>query len=155
MESVLEHVDSPPKALAESYRALAPGGILFICTSNRWKFRLSGRNSEYRVPFFNWFPDVIKESYVFQQLHYNPKHANYSVRPAVHWFSYSQLCKLGRNAGFAQFYSLLDLVEPDNPIVSKSRLRRFLLNRVRYNPWLRGLALTQTGSISIFMLKRT
>src|SRR5262249_25094216 len=30
MESVLEHVDSPEKALAECFRVLCPGGVLFI-----------------------------------------------------------------------------------------------------------------------------
>jgi SAM-dependent methyltransferase len=154
MESVLEHVDSPQKALAECFRVLAPGGVLFIYTTNRWKIRLSGYNGEYQVPFFNWFPDSVKESYIFQHLHYNPTLAQYNARPAFHWFSYPELCQLGRSAGFGFFYSLLDVVDLSNPLVSKSRVRRFLLNRVRYSPWLRGLALTQMGGSSIFMLKR-
>jgi hypothetical protein len=60
---------------------------------------------------------------------------------------------LGRAAGFGYFYSLLDLVGPDSPWVAGSRLRRLLLERVRYHPWLRALALTQAGA-SIFMVKR-
>ena len=154
MESVLEHVDSPEKALAECFRILAPGGVLFIYTTNRWKINLRGHNGEYQVPFFNWFPNSVKESYVFHHLHYNPKLAQYNARPAFHWFSYAELCRLGRSAGFGHFYSLLDVADLDNPLVATSRLRRFLLNRVRYNPWLRGLALTQMGGSSIFMLKR-
>jgi SAM-dependent methyltransferase len=154
MESVLEHVDSPEKAMAECFRVLAPGGVVFIYTTNRWKFNLSGHNGEYQVPFFNWFPNSVKESYVFQHLHYDPKLALFNARPAFHWFSYSELCRLGRSAGFSQFYSLLDLADLNNPLVAGSRLRRFLLNRVRYKPWLRGLALTQMGGSSIFMLKR-
>ncbi len=153
MTSVLEHVDSPQKSLAEAYRILQPGGVLFIYTTNRLKFRLSGYNGEYRVPFFNWFPAVVRESYVFKHLHYDPTLANYNPRPAFHWFSYPDLCRLGREVGFGQFYSLLDLADLDNRLVAGSRLRRFLLNKVRYNPWLRGLTLTQTGG-SIFMLKR-
>lgn len=155
MESVLEHVDSPQKALSECMRVLSPGGVLFIYTTNRWKIRLSGYNGEYQVPFFNWFPDSVKESYVFQHLHYEPALAQYNARPAFHWFSYSELCRLGRNAGFGSFYSLMDVVKPENPLVANSRLRRFLLNRVRYSPWLRGLALTQMGGSSIFMVKRS
>jgi ubiquinone/menaquinone biosynthesis C-methylase UbiE len=154
MESVLEHVDSPQKALSECWRVLKPGGVLFVYTTNRWRFNLSGRNGEYQVRFFNWFPDVVKESYVFQQLHYDPKLARYNARPAVHWFSYSSLCKLGREVGFAQFYSLLDLADAANPLISKSRFRSFLLNKIRFNPWLRGLALSQAGGSSIFMWKR-
>jgi len=153
MENLLEHVDSPSKSLAEAYRVLLPGGVLFISTANRWKLSLTGKTLEFHVRFFNWFSDLVKESYVFQHLHYDPSLANYTPRPAVHWFSYPDLCKLGRQAGFAQFYSLIDLVDSDRPSVSKSWLRRFLLDKVRYNPWLRALALTQTGG-SIFMLKR-
>ena len=37
--------------------------------------------------------------------------------------------------------------------MSGSRLRRFVLDKVRYRPWLRGLALTQSGG-AIFMYKR-
>ncbi len=153
MENVLEHVDSPTKSLAEACRILLPGGVLYISTTNRWKLSLRGENFEFRVRFYNWFSDLVKESYVFQHLHYDPSLANYTPRPAVHWFSYSDLCNLGRQAGFAQFYSWIDLVDEDSPFVSKSWLRRFLLDRVRFSPWLRALALTQAGG-SIFMFKR-
>jgi ubiquinone/menaquinone biosynthesis C-methylase UbiE len=153
MTSVLEHVDSPPQTLAESYRVLQPGGVLFVYTTNRWKFSWRGFNGEYRVPFFNWFPAVVKESYVFHHLHYDPTLANYNPRPAFHWFTYPELCALGRGAGFGHFYSMLDLIDPASPLIARRPLRRFLLNRVRFHPWLRGLALTQAGG-SIFMVKR-
>ncbi len=154
MESVLEHVDSPEKSLAECFRVLERGGALFIYTTNRWKFNLSGFNGEYNVPFFNWFPKIVQESYVFHTLHFRPELANYNARPAFHWFSYSELCRLGRGAGFGQFYSTLDLADASNQLVAPNRLRRFLLDKMRYNPWLRALALTQMGGTSIFMLKR-
>ena len=153
MESVLEHVDSPPLALNEVFRVLRPGGVLYIYTTNRWKLSLRGFTGEYSVPFINWFPRVVQESYVFQMLHYDPALANFNARPAVHWFTYPDLCRLGRDAGFAQFYSPLDLVDTSSPFVSGSRLRRFVLDKVRYRPWLRGLALTQSGG-AIFMYKR-
>ena len=153
LESVLEHVDSPIKSLSEVYRVLAPGGVLYIYTTNKYKISLTGKNSEFNVRFYNWLPSLIKESYVFKHLHYNPKLANYTPRPAVHWFSYAELCLLGRSVGFYQFYSLIDLLNKDSATISKSVFRKFFLNRVRYNPWLRGLCLTQFGS-SIFMLKR-
>jgi ubiquinone/menaquinone biosynthesis C-methylase UbiE len=153
MESVLEHVDSPAKALSEMYRVLMPGGVLYVYTTNRWKLSLRGFTGEYRVRFFNWFPAIVKESYVFQQLHYDPSLANFNARPAFHWFTYSELCQLGRMAGFAHFYSWIDLAGRENAFVKASRLRQFLLERVRYRPWLRALALTQSGG-SIFMFKR-
>jgi len=151
-ESVLEHVESPHMALAEAYRVLAPGGVLYLYTTNRLRFSVSGRNGEFNVPFFNWLPAVVKESYVHHHLHFDPRLANLSPRPAVHWFTYAELCKLGRWAGFSQFYAKLDLLEPGDPAAS-SWLRRTFLKWFKYRPWLRSLALVHYGN-SIFMVKR-
>jgi 2-polyprenyl-6-hydroxyphenyl methylase/3-demethylubiquinone-9 3-methyltransferase len=152
-ESVLEHVDSIPRSLAEIHRVLAPGGVLYISTTNRHRLSLRGFNGEFTVPFYNWFPRLVKESYVFQHLHYDPGLANHTLRPAVHWLSFADLCSRGRDAGFAQFYSILDLLRPGDPSITRSRMRRILLARVQRSPWLRALALTQVGHV-IFMLKR-
>jgi len=150
-ESVLEHVDSPRAALAEMYRALRPGGIVYIYTTNRLRFSLRGQNGEFNVPFFNWFPRLVRESYVFRHLHHKPDLANYSLRPAVHWFTYAQLCELGRDSGFGQFYAMVDLAGLHDP--SLTWRRRMLLGPLQRSPWLRALALTQIGG-SIVMLKR-
>jgi SAM-dependent methyltransferase len=152
MESVLEHVDSPSRSLAEIYRVIAPGGVLFVRTTNRLRFSPLGRNWEIRVPFYNWFPRIVKESYIFQHLHYRPTLADYSPRPAVHWFSYADLCGLGRQAGFAQFYSSTDLLNLDKGAAQPTLLKR-LLDALRRNPWLRAANLTQIGG-DIYMWKR-
>jgi SAM-dependent methyltransferase len=153
LESVLEHVDSPIKSVQEAYRVLAPGGVAYIQTTNRLRFSLFGENGEYNVPFLNWMPGVVKEAFVHHHLHFDPALANYTSRPAYHWFSYPDLCKLGRDAGFYQFYSKIDLIAPDDPALVKRGLRSKLLKKFRYNPWLRSIALAQFGD-SIFMLKR-
>ncbi len=153
-ESVLEHVDSPTKSLDEIYRVLGPGGVAFIETTNRYRISLKGENAEYNVRYFNWLPATVKESFVFHHLHYDPSLANYSLRPAVHWYSYADLCRLGRQAGFGRFYSVLDLLDTNDPLVLKSKVRRFLLNKLKFNPWLRALTLTQRAT-PMFMLKRS
>lgn len=159
-ESVLEHVDSPISSMREIFRVLNPGGLAFVGTTNRWRVSLSGNNQEFNVPFFNWFPAIVRESFIFFHLHYNPHLANYTERPAVHWFTYPELCALGRAAGFGQFYSPLDLLSRDDVPLSRSRglLRRLprqlLLDGLQASPWLRALALTQRGG-EIIMLKRS
>ena len=153
MQSVLEHVDSPQRTLAEAYRVLVPDGVLYVWTTNRHRVALTGDNGEFRKRFYNWLPAVVKESYVFQHLHYDPSLANFSPRPAVHWFTYSELCKLGRSAGFAQFYSKIDLADPNNVYAQRSVWRRLLLRRIQNSVWLRSLALTQISHI--IMWKRT
>lgn len=156
LDSVLEHVDSCEQTLNETYRVLKPGGICFISTTSRWRFSLVGNNGEFRTRYFNWFPRLLKEAYVFHHLHYRPTLANFSPRPAVHWFSYSELCRLGRQAGFAQFYSPLDLMNRDDPRFSLGTVRRLLrplLSLVKYSPVLRALVLSQFDSI--YMWKRS
>lgn len=156
-DNVLEHVESPVQSLTEIFRVLKPGGITYLTTTNRHRVSLVGQNWEYNVPFFNWYPRLLKESYVFRHLHYEPRIANYTERPAVHWFSFADLCAIGRLAGFAQFYSPLDLRRPEDAIGAgvKGRLlgKPWLLRAVQRNPMLRSLALTQVGG-EIIMLKR-
>jgi ubiquinone/menaquinone biosynthesis C-methylase UbiE len=154
LESVLEHVDSVGASLAEIHRVLAPGGVAYIITSNRHRLR---NNMEFNVPVFQILPDVVKESYVFRHLHYEPSLANYAERPAVHWFTYAELCRFGREAGFFQFYSHLDLKDPGESSFAGGKLARqvkaSVLKGVQRSAWLRAAALTQLGG-QIFMVKR-
>jgi 2-polyprenyl-6-hydroxyphenyl methylase/3-demethylubiquinone-9 3-methyltransferase len=153
--SVLEHVDSPLASLREMARVLRPGGAAFVITTNRFRLSLRGDNGEYSVPFFNWFPAIVRECFAFHHLHYDPRLANYTDRPAVHWFSFSDLCALGRDAGFAHFYSTLDLLDETDAALAGSRVRRWLVTRAQLNPWLRALMLTTTylGGL-VVMVKR-
>jgi ubiquinone/menaquinone biosynthesis C-methylase UbiE len=154
LESVLEHVDSVGASLAEAHRVLAPRGVAYIITTNRQRL---GNNMEFNVRFFQMLPEVVKESYVFRHLHYEPSLANYAERPAVHWFTYAELCRLGREAGFFQFYSHLDLKDAQKSNFAGGslgrRLKASVLKGVQRSAWLRSAALTQLGG-QIFMVKR-
>ena len=154
LESVLEHVDSVGTSLAEAHRVLRPGGVAYVVTTNRHNLR---QNMEFNVPRFQVLPEVVKESYVFRHLHYDPSLANFTERPAVHWFTYAELCKAGREAGFFQFYSHLDLRSPKPASFSggelTQKLKAGVVRRVQKSAWLRAAALTQFGGL-IFMLKR-
>lgn len=152
LESVLEHVDSPRLSLVEAHRVLRPGGVAFVITTNRHSLNLE--KPEFNVPLYGWLPRSLKESYVFFHLHYRPSLANFTERPAVHWFSYPDLCAFGRDAGFGQFYSHLDLRSDDHdPQDLRGRARAAAMRVVKRSPLLRTLALTQRGG-EIFMLKR-
>jgi SAM-dependent methyltransferase len=153
MDKVIEHVDSVEKSLAEAYRALAPGGVAFVQTNCRTKFSLLGKNDEFRVPFYNWYPGTLKECYIFSHLHYNPRLANYTPRPAVHWLNYADLCRYGREAGFAQFYSLLDLLSNDSPRIRRNPLRRLVFWLASRSNLMKAMALSQFGG-TVFMWKR-
>jgi SAM-dependent methyltransferase len=152
LENVLEHVDSVAASLAESHRVLKPGGVLFVRTTNRTRFSATGINWEYSTRFFNWFPRMVKESYVFAQLHYRPELARYSPRPAVHWFSFPDLCACGRAAGFARFYSPYDLLYLTRRASTPAWLFR-ARHWCRRQPWLRAAMVSQMVG-DIFMWKR-
>ncbi len=155
MESVLEHVDSAHKSLAEAFRVLRPGGVLYVSTTNRWRFSPTGHNGEFNVAFYNWLPAVVKESYVFRHLHYDPYLANYTPRPAVHWFGFADLCAFGRQAGFGAFYSFLDLIdETSDHSVASHPAKSWIVRNVRQHPWFRALVLSQLAGTTVFMYKR-
>ncbi len=152
LENVLEHVDSVRKTLEECYRILKPGGLLYILTTNRHRFSLTGINWEFSTRFYNWFPRTVRESYVYSQLHHRPDLARYSPRPAVHWFTHADLCACGRDVGFARFYAFCDL---SWRIADKQgnllwRMKRRLLR----NPWVRAWVISQSAG-ELFMWKRT
>jgi len=152
MENVLEHVDSVSASLSEALRITAPGGVLYIRTTNRQRFSLTGINWEFKPRFYHYFPALVKESYVYDHLHHRPQIANYSPRPAVHWFTFAELCRLGRDAGFARFYSPYDLLYRDKTESIDSRIYR-LKHTLHRNPWLRAIAVSQMVG-DIFMWKR-
>ena len=147
IHSVLEHVDSPEMAMSEAYRALKPGGVAYVGTTSRYRLSLRGWNGEFRIPFYNWFPALVKEGYILRHLHYDPTLASYTPRPAVHWFTFAGLCALGRRVGFAWFYSSIDLMTDAGG--AKGRLARLC----RWSPWIRALYLSQLGG-GIYMVKR-
>jgi SAM-dependent methyltransferase len=157
LESVLEHVDSPELSLAEVLRVLRPGGFAYITTTNRHTIGYPD-NGEFAVALYGKLPRLVKESFVFVHLHYRPSLARYTQRPAVHWFSYADLCRLGRRVGFYQFYSTIDLRRPDDVLATTSKVNRFVLRHglksIQRSPWLRAAALTQLGG-EIIMLKRS
>jgi 2-polyprenyl-6-hydroxyphenyl methylase/3-demethylubiquinone-9 3-methyltransferase len=156
LESVLEHVDSPEQSLSEVFRVLRPGGLVYVTTTNRLALGYPD-NGEYTVPLFGKLPRLVRESYIFQHLHYQPSLARYTERPAVHWFTFADLCELGRRVGFHQFYNSLDLRRPDDVLTTDSRWKRLVARRlmttIQRSPWLRAIALTQMGG-EIIMLKR-
>jgi ubiquinone/menaquinone biosynthesis C-methylase UbiE len=147
MQNVMEHVDSAPRCLQEAYRVLAPDGVLYVSTTNKLAARNLTCFSEFNVPLYSWLPSLVKECYVYKQLHFKPGLANFTLRPAVHWFTYSRLCKLGRDAGFAHFYSKIDLADLSGEYAKRGLLKRMAIKLARMSPWFRAFVISQTAHI--------
>jgi len=159
-ENVIEHVDSPLESLTEIRRVLKPGGVAYVSTNNRHRFSPVGYNPEFRRRFYNWYPALVKEGYVLNHIHYDPRLANFSQRPAVHWYTFAELCSIGRLAGFAQFYAPVDLLTPSDleEGARRNSLKRLLFGRrllglLQRNAWLRAILLSQLP-LEILMFRR-
>ncbi len=86
--SLLEHVSNWKRCLNEWIRILAPGGLLWIETTNV----LCPRQGKFRwLPIHSWWPGCMKTIAVRLARGTFPGLANYSPCPALHWFSYFQL----------------------------------------------------------------
>ena len=86
--SLLEHVEDWERCLSEWIRVLAPGGVLWVETTNV----LCPRQGEFRwLPMYSWWPPEVKAIVVRLARGPVPALANYTPCPALHWFSYFQL----------------------------------------------------------------
>lgn len=83
--SILEHVPEWRGCLEEWIRVLAPGGLLWVETTNV----LCPRQTEFRwLPLYSWWPRWMKRVAVWMARGPLPALANYSPCPALHWFSF-------------------------------------------------------------------
>ena len=104
---LLEHVVEWQPVLNEAGRMLRPGGLLYLSTTNS----LCPVQEEFNLPLYSWYPAVLKHYYERLALTTRPEVANYAKYPAVHWFTYYQLCNSLRQRGFDQFMDRLDMIE--------------------------------------------
>jgi len=87
MPELLEHVPQWQRSLAEAVRVLKPGGVLYLSTTNT----LCPRQDEFRLPFYSWYPGVLKRKFAMLAQTTWPGIAGYATYPAVNWFSYPGL----------------------------------------------------------------
>lgn len=96
--SLLEHVPDWEACLDEWLRVLAPGGLLWIETTNA----LCPSQNEFRwLPLYSWWPGALKRAVVRLATGPCPALANYSAWPAVNWFSYFQLKRFLERRGLS------------------------------------------------------
>lgn len=94
--SLLEHVADWRQCARDLSRLLAPGGLLWIETTNI----ICPRQREFRwLPMYSWWPGPAKR--VVERLARGPipALANYTPWPAVHWLSYFKLRRLLQSEG--------------------------------------------------------
>jgi 2-polyprenyl-6-hydroxyphenyl methylase/3-demethylubiquinone-9 3-methyltransferase len=129
LASVLEHVRDWRLALAEAARVLAPGGVLYLHTSNRlWPFQAEIRY----FPGFGYLPGVVQRRIYRLAMTYRPALVGHTHLPAYHWLTWWRVAKALRDDGLEPRSWITLMRREDLP----PRYRRFgwLLSVIRRSP---------------------
>lgn len=101
--SVFEHVKQWPVGLDRVYRALAPGGLLFFISTNKF----SPKSGEYPLPFYGWLPDALR--YRLRVARQGPSIMDLGID--FNQFTYRRLRRFFRKQGYAKVLDWFDLVD--------------------------------------------
>jgi SAM-dependent methyltransferase len=101
---LLEHVADWRGCIAEFLRALRPGGVLYISTTNA----LCPVQQEFCLPLYAWHPGLLKRRCEQLARTTRPELANYATYPALNWFTFYGLRRHFARHGLRCF----DLVDP-------------------------------------------
>jgi ubiquinone/menaquinone biosynthesis C-methylase UbiE len=129
LASVLEHVRDWRLTLAEAARVLAPGGVLYLHTSNRlWPFQAEIRY----FPGFGYLPGLLQRRIYDLAMRYRPALVGHTHLPAYHWLTWWQVAKALRSHGLEPRSWITLMQRGDLP----PRYRRFgwLLSIIRRSP---------------------
>jgi ubiquinone/menaquinone biosynthesis C-methylase UbiE len=129
LASVLEHVRDWRLTLAEAARVLAPGGVLYLHTSNRlWPMQGEIRH----FPGFGYLPGPLQRRIYRVVMKYRPGLIGYTHLPAYHWLTWWQVAGQLRRLRLEP-RSWITLMRPED---LPQRYRRFawLLHAVHRSP---------------------
>src|SRR5262245_23063725 len=87
LPELLEHVADWQSCLNEAVRVLAPGGVLYLSTTNA----LCPVQQEFNLPLYSWYPGRLKRRFERLAVTTRPALANHATYPAVHWFTFYSL----------------------------------------------------------------
>ena len=108
LNCLLEHVPDWRAVIREAVRALAPGGVLLLHTTNRYN-PFQGEVNHF--PFYPWIPARMRDRILAWIMKHRRDLVNYTDFPAVNWFSSPQLSKVLQDLGL-EVYDRLDLMRP-------------------------------------------
>jgi 2-polyprenyl-3-methyl-5-hydroxy-6-metoxy-1,4-benzoquinol methylase len=142
---LLEHVQDWEACVNEAVRVLAPGGLLYLSTTNA----LCPKQQEFNLPMYSWYPAPLKRHYEVLSTTTRPELANFARYPAVHWFTYYGLRDYLGARGMA-CYDRFDLMQNRH----QSLPQRIAIGAVRHLPPLRLLGHMLTAGTAVMALKK-
>lgn len=132
--STLEHIEYWEESLINIYRALKPGGLLLLHTTNK----LNIRSGEHPLPFYSWLPNPIRYRIMVMT------HGNGTMRLGVDFnqFTHGSLRSALQRTGFTRIYDIFDVLQP-NSMANHKKWKELAIRLGKSNTILRriGLAL--------------
>lgn len=141
---LLEHVADWKRCLSEACRILRPGGVVYLCTTNR----LCPIQQEFALPAYSWYPASLKRRCERLAVTTKGHWVQYTSFPAVNWFSPYQLRRELLAFGIDAL-DRFDAVEPQS-----TALRRIAVGAVRKLPLLRFAGHVLTPYTVVYGVKR-
>lgn len=130
MLELLEHVPDWESCVNEAVRVLAPGGVLYLSTTNA----LCPLQQEFNLPLYSWYPAPLKRHFERLSVTTQPQLVNYTRYPAVHWFTFNGLRRhLGPRA--MRCFDRFDLIDTTG-MGRWSRVSLWALRRIGVLRWL-------------------
>jgi SAM-dependent methyltransferase len=133
-ESVLEHTPDWQNVIRKAYRALKPGGVFYMVSSNKFSLFCGDFPG---VPFYSWLPDRVR--YWIRQKTDGPEIMFWGVDS--NQFRYPSLKKFLLSVGFARALDYIDIKDSDS-LNHPTRTHRFVLAMAKRSKLAKWLLLT-------------
>ena len=135
--------------MANAVRALKPGGLLYVATTNVW----CPIQLEYHgVGPYSWYPKPIKDRIRHYAMTRRPEIVAHTPHPALHWFSRRSLARTLRKAGLTDVWDTYDLTRQPQDLTRRTRL---IYPLVRLAGAIRPLrSIVDIGMVSLTMVAR-
>ena len=146
LPELLEHVADWQSCVDEAVRVLAPGGVLYLSTTNA----LCPVQQEFNLPLYSWYPRRLKRRFERLAVTTRPALANHATYPAVHWFTFYSLRDYLAARGLDCF-DRFDMIDTE----SLSGAARFAVTLARAFPPVRFIGHMCTEGTAVFALKNS
>ena len=112
--STFEHVKDWQTGLQKVSKALAPGGLFYFYSTNKFSFR----SGEYDYPLYGWWPDNWR--YRIRKRRQGEQIMEWGID--FNQFTYFQLRRYFKSLGFSKVFDMIDILDSqhlNNPTIKK------------------------------------